>query len=429
MHRMTSTGRTLALVLVAIGALATAANAQGDKAIDPVGHPLVGAWIVDTDTAQPDNPPSKVIIGSDGTYLQVDTDGSVAVGSWEPTGKRTGALTVLFHTMDAEGLVQAVTIRADAKVSADDQNLTATYTLEFSSPDGTSTGQVGPGTATGTRIAVEPMGEPVAPLAPDEDPAASPAASPAAASEGAAVDVTLQEYAVLPAVDSVAAGEVPFTVTNAGPNDMHEFVIIRTDLAPDALPTTPDGAVDEEGAGITVIGEIEPFAPGQTMNASFDPRARELRLRLQRRRGRGRRDRIPLPERHAHSLHGELARTAYEGERSRRGRRLDAGLRPLSSRHWHLPGEMRSGGPPTPSRSRRWLDLRWRGTDDQSDDESVGQLDGRWIALVGLAVEVHRDGRRGLAELADASRVKLDAPLGEELAEMIVRRHGRIRYG
>src|SRR5688572_31181695 len=106
MRRMTSTRRALALVLVAVSTLATTANAQGERSIDPAGHPLVGAWLVDTDTEQADNPPTKVIFGDDGTYLQVDTDGSVTVGSWEPTGRRTGALTALFHTMDEEGAVQ-----------------------------------------------------------------------------------------------------------------------------------------------------------------------------------------------------------------------------------------------------------------------------------------------------------------------------------
>jgi hypothetical protein len=84
------------------------------------------------------------------------------------------------------------------------------------------------------------------------------------------VEVTLQEFAVLPAQASVEAGEVSFEVENTGPNDPHELVVIRTDLAPDALPTTEDGAVDEQGEGIEVIGEIEEFPPGEARSGTFD---------------------------------------------------------------------------------------------------------------------------------------------------------------
>ena len=55
-----------------------------------------------------------------------------------------------------------------------------------------------------------------------------------------------------------------WSVTNKGPDDRHELVVIKTDLAPDALPTKPDGSVDEEGNGIDIIGEIPEFPPGQT---------------------------------------------------------------------------------------------------------------------------------------------------------------------
>jgi uncharacterized cupredoxin-like copper-binding protein len=83
-------------------------------------------------------------------------------------------------------------------------------------------------------------------------------------SDGGEVEVTLQEFAVVPGSDSAPAGEVTFNVTNEGPNDPHEFVVFRTDLAPDALPTNEDGSVDEEGEGVTLIDEIEDIAVGDT---------------------------------------------------------------------------------------------------------------------------------------------------------------------
>jgi uncharacterized cupredoxin-like copper-binding protein len=87
---------------------------------------------------------------------------------------------------------------------------------------------------------------------------------------GSTVAVTLQEFAVIPAPATAAAGSVTFEATNNGPDDDHELVVIKTDLATDALPTKPDGAVDEEGAAIEAIGEIEEFPPGETKTTSFD---------------------------------------------------------------------------------------------------------------------------------------------------------------
>ena len=84
------------------------------------------------------------------------------------------------------------------------------------------------------------------------------------------VAVTLQEYAILPAQDSAPAGTITFEAENTGPDRPHELVVIRTDLAPDALPTADDGSVDETGEGIEVIGEIEEFAPGATETRAFD---------------------------------------------------------------------------------------------------------------------------------------------------------------
>jgi uncharacterized cupredoxin-like copper-binding protein len=84
------------------------------------------------------------------------------------------------------------------------------------------------------------------------------------ATGGTTVDVTLQEFAVLPAQESASAGDVTFAVTNEGPEDTHEFVVFKTDLAPEALPTASDGSVDEEGEGVELVNEIEDIAVGDT---------------------------------------------------------------------------------------------------------------------------------------------------------------------
>ncbi len=87
---------------------------------------------------------------------------------------------------------------------------------------------------------------------------------------GETVDVTLQEFAVGVDPASASAGEVTFSVTNEGPDDVHEFVVIRTDLAPTDLPTDETGAVDEEGEGIEVVNELEEIPVGNTEELTVD---------------------------------------------------------------------------------------------------------------------------------------------------------------
>jgi len=84
------------------------------------------------------------------------------------------------------------------------------------------------------------------------------------------VGVTLQEWAVVVDDASVPAGEITFSVTNDGPNDVHEFVILRTDLDPGDLPVDEHGAVTEAGEGIEVVDEIEDIPVGETQEVSVE---------------------------------------------------------------------------------------------------------------------------------------------------------------
>ena len=103
--------------------------------------------------------------------------------------------------------------------------------------------------------------------------ACAPVGSSASATDGTGdgattVNVTLQEFSVLPDSTSAPAGEVTFHVTNDGPEDVHEFVIFKTDLAPDALPTAEDGSVDEAGEGVELIDEIEDIPVGESQDVT-----------------------------------------------------------------------------------------------------------------------------------------------------------------
>jgi len=87
---------------------------------------------------------------------------------------------------------------------------------------------------------------------------------------GGAIGITLQEFAVTPSPAQAPAGDVTFDATNEGPDDVHEFVVFATDLAPDALPTVEDGSVDETGEGVELQGEIEDIAVGDTQSVTID---------------------------------------------------------------------------------------------------------------------------------------------------------------
>ncbi len=86
---------------------------------------------------------------------------------------------------------------------------------------------------------------------------------------GSLVQVQVSEYQVVPNQTSAALGRVVFQVTNAG-TVPHEFLVVKTDLALDALPTQADGSFDEGGAGVDVLGEIPEFEPGGTYELKLD---------------------------------------------------------------------------------------------------------------------------------------------------------------
>ena len=77
---------------------------------------------------------------------------------------------------------------------------------------------------------------------------------PASASADGTVGVQLNEFNVIPDVGTVEAGEVTINVENTG-DFPHNFFVIRTDLAPDALPIVADGEADL--SGLNVVASIE----------------------------------------------------------------------------------------------------------------------------------------------------------------------------
>jgi uncharacterized cupredoxin-like copper-binding protein len=83
------------------------------------------------------------------------------------------------------------------------------------------------------------------------------------------VAVTVRSFSVTAVPGTAEDGSVTFNVTNTG-TIPHEFVVLKTDLAPDQLPIGPDHGVDEEAAGIEAIDEIDEIVPGATEQLVVD---------------------------------------------------------------------------------------------------------------------------------------------------------------
>jgi hypothetical protein len=74
---------------------------------------------------------------------------------------------------------------------------------------------------------------------------------------GTPVNVLLEDFRVREDAALVPAGTVSFRIRNQGPTS-HEFILVRTDRAPDKLPLQSDGlTVDEEAPGIKLLDEAE----------------------------------------------------------------------------------------------------------------------------------------------------------------------------
>jgi hypothetical protein len=127
-------------------------------------HPLIGAWLLDTNADDPANGPEVTIFTADGAYISVDAEGFPNHGAWEATGERTAGLTIISPGMEENAFAGMFVVRASIEVDETGDSFTAQYTGEFITPDGRESGEYGPGKATATRITVEEMGTPAGPI-------------------------------------------------------------------------------------------------------------------------------------------------------------------------------------------------------------------------------------------------------------------------
>jgi uncharacterized cupredoxin-like copper-binding protein len=87
------------------------------------------------------------------------------------------------------------------------------------------------------------------------------------------VAVTEKDFSITPSVTEVPGGLIDFTVNNSGPAE-HEFLIFKTDLAPDQLPLGTDGRVDESSDKASKVfdsGANIPVGGTKTFHAALVP--------------------------------------------------------------------------------------------------------------------------------------------------------------
>ncbi len=86
--------------------------------------------------------------------------------------------------------------------------------------------------------------------------------------EAATVDVAVVDFDVNPSVDTVEAGAVTFRVANDGAV-VHNFRVIKTDLAPDALPIDSATSKVDEGQ-VDVRASRDDISPGSSVELTVD---------------------------------------------------------------------------------------------------------------------------------------------------------------
>jgi uncharacterized cupredoxin-like copper-binding protein len=104
----------------------------------------------------------------------------------------------------------------------------------------------------------------------DDDEADTDDGGGEAAAETTNISGSVEEWSVSVEAASAPAGDVAFTIENAGTIG-HEFLIVKTDIAPGEIPL--DGEIfPEDAEGIEVIDEIGEFPADttETLNVTLD---------------------------------------------------------------------------------------------------------------------------------------------------------------
>ena len=149
----------LTLCVIALMSLPSIATAQEEAVQDG----LIGTWLVDVDVSDTADSPALLTISDDGTLRLTDCC-NYGAGAWASTEDGTADATVLLPWWDDEGFIGYAVIRGHIELDSGGESFAATYTQEVPSRNGETSGQLGPVEASGQRVSVEPMGEPVGPI-------------------------------------------------------------------------------------------------------------------------------------------------------------------------------------------------------------------------------------------------------------------------
>ena len=85
---------------------------------------------------------------------------------------------------------------------------------------------------------------------------------------GGKLNVTLNEWSIKLGAVSLPEGPIEFSIQNSG-KQQHEIVILRTDLAPNQLPTKNDGSVDTGAADVHEERTIDEIDSGDTTSRTY----------------------------------------------------------------------------------------------------------------------------------------------------------------
>lgn len=88
-------------------------------------------------------------------------------------------------------------------------------------------------------------------------------------SAGTEIRGSVGEWYVRTEESTASAGPVMFRITNSG-GIRHEFLVVRTDVAPGELTVGDDARFSESNPVLTVVDEIPEWGPGQTKTLSVD---------------------------------------------------------------------------------------------------------------------------------------------------------------